>query len=167
MRLNEKEKISLSTDILADFGKSALTYSITLGRNYLGLISSVILTRRLNQQLNTVYKEYHTFKLLDTKSIIVQNDFMAAQKIKDIIHILCGVNSITRDGVLLNKELVTGNDLEFFNDCTIINKTQILENIDCFGGFESLLVILTKISTRLSDQKPRITSKSSSKSSTE
>lgn len=117
--------------------------------------------KRFNRPLNETYRAFPTFKLNRKRNINLQNDFMenpssrsAANDgqngpIRGLSYIFSPVNTGFRDGVLVNNELVTGQEVELKEGCVIINKPNLILSVEKFGGLEPFLLMLTRISSLL------------------
>lgn len=115
--------------------------------NLFGQVSGLIFLKKFSKVLNAVYRDHYTFKLANRRGIAYQNDFFEKHGIKEVLYVFSGVNMGTRDGKTPRIcELTTGLELNFAGSACIIKKTLYLENIEAYGGFEPLLVLLTKIS---------------------
>lgn len=124
----------------------------------MGQISAAVLLKHFSRPLNLAYKEHYNFKLASRKNINIHNEFLQEPHypdnpmarnlppIKDIAYMFAGVSTGYRQGKLVNSELVGCQEIELENSCSIIHKPISFESLELFGGFEPLLVILTRVS---------------------
>jgi hypothetical protein len=104
------------------------------------------------------YKDHYNFRLSSRKNINIHNEFLQEPHypdnpkdknlppIKDIGYMFAGASTGYRSGKFANTELVTGQEIELHASCSIIHKPLNYESIELFGGFEPLLMTLTRIS---------------------
>jgi hypothetical protein len=125
-----------------------MAFTISVGGDLFGQVSALVFTKKFNKALNSIYKDHYTLKLAHKRNISYQNEFFEKNQIKDILYIFSGINSTIRRRKFKNCELTTGLEVEFVGDCCVVQKSQHLENIDIYGGFEPLLMLLTRTSSR-------------------
>jgi hypothetical protein len=158
IKLNDKDAVNITSGLLAKIGEKTLAYTFKFGHGLLGQISAAVLLKHFSRPLNMNYKEHYNLRLSSKKNINIHNEFLqephypdnprdkTLPPIKDIAYMFTGVSTGFRHGKLANSELVSGQEIELENSCSIVHKQLSFESIELFGGFEPLLVVLSRIS---------------------
>ena len=152
IQINEKQPISKHTEKLSKWQSNSMLYSIKIGNNLMGQVSSVCILKGLNKTLNNIYKDHYTMKLSHKRNISFQNDFLEKNNIKDVLYMLAPINYGNKNGTIIHRELTTDNEIVFNGMACVVHKTQHIESIESYGGFEPILMLLSISSNRFLKQ---------------
>lgn len=158
IKLNDRDAINFTSSLLAKIGEKTLVYTYKFGEGLFGQISAAALLKNFSRPLNVNYREHYNFRLSSRKNINIHNEFLqqphypdnprdrTLPPVKEMAYMFAAASTGFRKGKLVNPELVTGEEIELEGSCAIIYKQLNYESIELYGGFEPLLMLLTRIS---------------------